>query len=269
MVIPQTRALGGLLILASFAFILTQIRLGLLCEMMIVCCLLFIHPGSIVDSALAAWLPAGAAAQAPVLEYSLAGRALAAALWTYLVLRPLVYFGQSYNYFRQRRIPGPVQWALERYANAFGIILWRVFTVDVINFTVEMRSSSRPPDSTSVAAYDSPLDFRFNHVGEAIAVATIFTTLKYFPNQPELFRERLLRYARTLQRSLDGDPVFRYVSIDKASPRFRYIPIVEYRVELADGRIETRSLADTPPDAAVKAKVAYEGSKPGTYAPLR
>ena len=40
------------LILVSFVFIATQIRLGFLCEMVIVCCLIFAHPGSVVD----AWL---------------------------------------------------------------------------------------------------------------------------------------------------------------------------------------------------------------------
>ena len=58
MLVPPTRFLGGLLILVSFVFIATQIRLGFLCEMVIVCCLLFAHPGSAVDPWLSAALPA-------------------------------------------------------------------------------------------------------------------------------------------------------------------------------------------------------------------
>ena len=42
--VPPTRELGAMLILVSFLFILTQIRLGFLCEMVMVCCLLFVVP---------------------------------------------------------------------------------------------------------------------------------------------------------------------------------------------------------------------------------
>ena len=61
MLIPQTRALGALAILVSFVFIATQIRLGFLCEMVIVCCLLFlggsgIEPVAASSSAISAWI---------------------------------------------------------------------------------------------------------------------------------------------------------------------------------------------------------------------
>ena len=44
MLVPPTRNLGAMFILVSFVFIATQIRLGFLCEMVMVCCLIFRAP---------------------------------------------------------------------------------------------------------------------------------------------------------------------------------------------------------------------------------
>src|SRR5262249_25613221 len=102
MLVPPTRLLGGMLILFSFVFIATQIRLGFLCEMVIVCCLLFI-PGErslIAHVDPPAWQPL-----------------LIGALWTYVVLLPLARLGMYYNQLRHRALPKPLQFALDAYAN--------------------------------------------------------------------------------------------------------------------------------------------------------
>ncbi len=44
MLIPATRELGAVLLILSFLFILTQIRLGFLCEMVMVCGVLYRGP---------------------------------------------------------------------------------------------------------------------------------------------------------------------------------------------------------------------------------
>src|SRR5205814_2094741 len=64
MLFPQTRFIGGAIILLSFIFIASQIRLGFLCEMVIVVCLIFFHPGSAGDRVLALAMP-GAVAPVP------------------------------------------------------------------------------------------------------------------------------------------------------------------------------------------------------------
>ena len=269
MVIPQTRFVGGMMILLTFVFILTHIRLGFLCEMVVVCGMLFFHPGSMGDLAVRAVVsePSQAVSAAPAILNFLLG----AALWLYLLLRPLAFLGLSYNYFLRKRLWSPLQSGLEAYSNFFGIILWRVFTVDVVNFYVDIRSrNAAAAESPSLARWDSPLDRRYNHVAEAIAVATVFTTLKYYGNQPELFKERLLRYARTLRIARDARPIFRYIEIDKASGRFRYVPRAEYTVDLAAGTVAERSVGEKesgPP--RIEGKVAYEGARPGSYAPRR
>ncbi len=61
MLLPPTRFAGGALMLLSFVFIATQIRLGFLCEMVMVCCFVFFHPGSLGDRLLVAALPGASA----------------------------------------------------------------------------------------------------------------------------------------------------------------------------------------------------------------
>src|SRR5947199_364104 len=49
MLIPPARFIGALLIIVSFAFIATHIRLALLCQMVMLGGVLFFHPGSAGD----------------------------------------------------------------------------------------------------------------------------------------------------------------------------------------------------------------------------
>ena len=108
MLVPQTRFLGAALILVSFIFIATQIRLGFLCEMVIVCCLVFFHPGSAGDVAAAALLPSAVPPTETLFDPRI-GRVLAILLWAYVILLPLARFGQSYNIFAKKALPGPLQ----------------------------------------------------------------------------------------------------------------------------------------------------------------
>ena len=56
MLIPATTALGAWLIILSFMFIASQIRLGFLAEMVMVSGLIIMGPGSLADSFLRGWL---------------------------------------------------------------------------------------------------------------------------------------------------------------------------------------------------------------------
>jgi hypothetical protein len=100
MLIPATRMLGGLGILLSFVFIATQIRLGFLCEMVILCCLLFFGAG-------AAALPPAPGVRLPAAAQS----ALVVACWTYIALLPIVRGGISFTIL----MTAPVCAALARF----------------------------------------------------------------------------------------------------------------------------------------------------------
>jgi hypothetical protein len=248
--IPETRAAGGLLIIASFLFICTQIRLAWLTEMVIVCGLLFI-PGS------------GPA----VVDGGAGANALAAFLLGYLILLPLAHAGLFYNFYAQKRLPGALQWALERYTNFFGIIIWRVFSVDHLNFYVRIYEE-RDGQRRLISRYGSVSALRYSHVAESIAVTSVFTTLKYYASNPGLFEARLRRYARTIPVAAGVKLVFEYVSIQKRAGRFEDVPAVTYTVSPGDWSIVVTPLVDEfSVHAAHEQSPVHEARAPGTYAP--
>jgi hypothetical protein len=270
MLLPWTRELGGLVISLSFIFILTQIRLGFLCEMVVVAGLLFVVPGGLVDSWIAAVTgPAAIVAGAPGAAATVVNTLLAAALWGYLLLLPLAHGGLFYNFYARRTLPGPLQPLLERYTNLFGIIIWRVFSVDLVNFFIQVHLEPRGGGArTAVARLGSwP---RFNHVGEMICLTSLFTTLKYYPGNDALFRERLLRYARTIPHPPDAVLIFEYCRVLKRPDRFEWAAAAEYRVD-----VEAATIAEHLHDREFSVRAAHavspvhEGGAPGSYAPVR
>src|SRR5262249_61541970 len=88
--------------------------------------------------------------------WPLLGPVLTVALWGYLVLLPLAHAGLFYNFYARGRLPGPLQRALDAYTNFFGIIIWRVFSVDVVNFFIRIhREPAGGGARTLVSRYGS------------------------------------------------------------------------------------------------------------------
>jgi hypothetical protein len=264
MLIPATRELGALLIIVSFIFIATQIRLGFLTEMVMVCSLIFLSPSGKVGS----WLESqfvGAAAPA-VTPIAWLVPVLTIALWAYLILLPLAEAGLYYNFYARRALPAPLQTALERYTNLFGIILWRVFSVDLVNFFIRL-SRVRGEERIPIGALGAwP---RFNHVGEMICLTSLFTTLKYYPSNDQLFQERLFRYARTLPRQPGERLLFEYVSVLKEEKRFNWVPVGEFEVDLESEQLTERWFdRSISPRAAHPTSPVHEGAVPGSYRPV-
>jgi hypothetical protein len=271
MLMPATQLAGALLIFGSFAFIALHIRLGFLCEMVMLCCALFIPDGGVADrlaAAIAPAAPVAAAASAP----GWLNAALTVALYAYAVLLPFAKVGQYYNFLARRALPGPIQAALDRYTNFFGIIIWRVFSVDHTNFWARIwfqdRASAARAEAARFGALEPRRRFRYAHVGEFICLVSLFTTLKYYPSDSALFTERMLRYCRTLGCPKGSDVVFEYMSMRKDRGRFEFLPIAEYTVDLDAGTVAERVI-----DPSVSARAAspvspvHAGSKPGSYAP--
>ncbi len=268
MLVPGTRELGGLLLSASFVFILTQIRLGFLCEMVVVSGLLYVVAGSPLDGWIAALVgvpPAPSVGTGP--GFAIANAALGAALIVYLVLLPLAHAGLYYNFYARRSFPAPLQRLLERYTNLFGMIIWRVFSVDLVNFFIHVHTESPEGGSRTLVGRLGTWP-RFNHVGEMICITSLFTTLKYYPADDGIFRERLLRYARTIARPKASVLVFEYIRVVKRPTHFDWVPAAEYRVDVDAGTVSERLLDNSfSPRAAHAVSPVHAGAVPGSYAP--
>ena len=267
MLVPSTRELGAILLILSFLFILTQIRLGFLCEMVVVSGVLFVVPGGTLDGWIAATMPAGSGAVAAGSGPGIVDSILRASLWTYLILLPLAHAGLYYNFYARRSLPRPLQRVLERYTNFFGLIIWRVFSVDLVNFFIrlwrEPRDGGGPLPVSRLGSWP-----RFNHVGEMICLTSLFTSLKYYPSNDAIFRERLLRYARTVPRDAGDRVVFEYVSVVRRQTHFDWVTVARYVVDV-DAATITEQLIDKSfsPRAAHAVSPVHEGTLPGTYAP--
>jgi hypothetical protein len=267
MLVPATRELGAVLLILSFLFILTQIRLGFLCEMVALCGLLYVVPGGTIDGWIAAIIPAPSVAVRPGSGLAGVNAVLGAALWGYLILLPFAHAGLYYNFYARRPLPAVLQRILERYTNLFGLIIWRVFSVDLVNFFIRVWREPRGGGTrTAVGRLGSwP---RFNHVGEMICLTSLFTTLKYYPSNDAIFRERLLRYARTLPRSEADVLVFEYVSVVRRESRFDWVPTADYHVDVDAGTVREQVLDATfSPRSAHEVSPVHEGVVPGSYAP--
>jgi hypothetical protein len=272
MLIPTTRFIGAVLIIISFFFIATHIRLALLCHMVMLCGVLFFHAGSLGEQFAALFVSAQSPAvnqAGPIL--SIVNQLLTYALWTYLFFLPLSYVGIYYNFFARKRLPAPVQRMLEVYTNFFGIIMWRVFTIDLINFFPNIYHRPRAGgERTLITRYGWRAgSLRFSHVGESITLTSLFTTLKYYPSNNDLFVERLLRYARTVPCPDDSLLVFEYIGIEKDEKRFEFTTVAEYIVDPVNKTVTEHVLNERyDVRAAYAGSPLHEGAKPGSYAPL-
>jgi hypothetical protein len=273
MLIPPTRFIGAALIIISFFFIATHIRLALLCHMVMLCGVLFFHAGSLGEQFAAFFIsdPSPAVYTAgPTL--SIVNQLLTYALWVYVFLLPLSYFGIYYNFFARKHLPAPLQRQLEVYTNFFGIIMWRVFTIDLINFFPNIYRQPRTGGArTLITRYGWRAgSVRFSHVGESITLTCLFTTLKYYPSNHDIFVERLMRYARTVPCPDDAVLVFEYIGIEKDEVQFAFLTVAEYIVDPLNETVTEKVLNEHyDVRAAYAGSPLHEGAKPGSYAPLR
>jgi hypothetical protein len=189
-----------------------------------------------------------------------------------LILLPLAHAGLSLNFYGRRHLPRRLQRVLEAYTNLFGLIIWRVFSVDVVNFYIVIHRQKRgtPASRALVSRYGWRGGFRFSHVGESIAITSLFTTLKYYPSNARIFLDRLVRYSRTVPCAADEELVFEYVAIVKERARFTTTTAAEFVVDPRAGEVSERILnADISLRGPHAASPVHEGSRPGTYIPLR
>ncbi len=259
---PPTRTLGVLLIAGGFLFVATQIRLGMLAEMMMLATFIYLPsagPASSPESplwTLPSWL----------------SQTFIAFFWTYAILLPFIKTALYYNYFAKKKLHAPLQRFLETYTNTFGIILWRVFTADLTNFYVRIyrvdRETGEKREYSRFGKLGREIKNRYQWVGEFICLTSIFTTLKYFPQSPEKFERKLLRYVKTIDPTGQDLILFEYISIQKTETNYSHVPVKIFWVDAQNGTVRQEVL-----EPAISIHRPHPGSRlhpslnPGTYVP--
>ncbi len=272
MLIPATRFWGALFILLSFIYIGLNIRLLLLTEMVMLACVLFFASGTPGGELITWLLPSLPVSTAP--DAGLPSGVvitLQVCLWVYLALLPVAYAGMFYNFYGRKPLPARLQGVLEFYTNLFGLILWRVFSADHTRIFILIYQQPRQGGRrTLISRWGLAGGLRYSHVGEAITVTSLFTTLKYYPSNGEMFKERLLRYARTIPCPRDTILIFEYNHLQKMPEVFEFVPVAEFRVDVAASTVDEKSLDE---QVSLRAPLAIspvqETARPGSYAPLR
>ena len=265
MLFPATRLIGALAIAASFLFVMTQIRLGFLLPKVMISSLLFVQAGSAADKFLGDLF--GAPHSVQQTSWVLppwASLLITSFLLTYLVLLPLAKACQWYNLLKGRSFPAPLQSFLEKWANAFGIIIWRVFSVDVINFFVRIYSGDEEYTTLGKARWNNR--FRYIMVAESIALTSIFTTLKSHPADSEFFTDKLVRYARTVPCGRGQTVRFAYHELDYSGRHFEFVHTVDYIVDPKSGTVEVVNLREHLEGPS--ASPVRPGARPGSYLPV-
>jgi hypothetical protein len=290
-----TEVIGATMISLSFVFIGTMIRLGRLAWLMAVLPLIYCPN---FETSLVSATPFSLPLPGPVIA------ALGALALAYMMTLPLVKFTQYYNLFANRNLPQPLQRWITSFANAVPIIIWRVFTPDVTNFYVRIyaiEGEREVPilceDTYGLRDWQRPWrKLRFLHVTESIALTSVFTTLKYFPSNRELFDQKLLTYARTLGQGLkklrfeyvsiqklpieqiallpqgsvygdhDGSSARRADGRSKVGNRFAFVHVGNFYVNLEKGRVyEEKLLPGFDFSAPSRFSPVRESAAPGSY----
>lgn len=279
LIIPQTRPIGALLCMFSFGYLLPTVRLGRLAVLMMVLPVLMLPD----LHAYAPFLPTAAplATFAPVTTPPAVLTALHAAITAYLVVLPFVKGMQYLNLFGKTQLPEPFQTLLTKYANLVPIIMWRVFTPDVTNFFIRIYAVKDDGGERPILHEDGTYSYRelfsrfawsmrFLHVTESIVLTTVFTTLKYFRSQRQLFEQRLVAYSRTLPVEPGEKLKFVFVAILKGRDEFEHLPVSEFAVDPVAGTVAEHKLV---PEFEWDAPALYSHIKEtagyGTYAPKK
>ena len=261
--VPTLQMVGAVAIMVRFIYVAFFIRLGRLSFLM-TCIPFFYFPQvgkTILTSEAAFHLSAP--------EWLLA--TLKICMLLYVMIVPVIKIMQYSNLFLDKKFPEPLQHWFTQFANRVPIIIWRVFTPDVTDFYVRIWGADAQgvkqellvdEKTYGLANWGRPLfKLRMLHVSESIAITSVFTTLKYFPSDRNLFERKLIRYTDSLAVDLKdvySRFCFEYVKIVKFNLKFEMVPIADFWVDLISRQVSQKNW-----------QAEFDFSKPAQFSPVR
>lgn len=270
MLYPPTSEWGAIFMALSFVFILLHIKLGWLCPTVITCCFLFSFPGGVLDSLLPTG-PVLHSLNTPPYIIAVLNGALSLALLSYLILLLPTKLALYINFYCKIRLSPRLQTFFDAWANLWGIIIWRVFTIDNTNFYVNIFSEDQYGNRqllTHPGRARHLLDLRYLHVCEFVTLTCVFTSLKYYPHTPEIFAQRLTTYAQSVPCPANQRLIFQWVDIQKKNNGFHYVASREFHVDEATRTISVTDLLDgSSATDLLRFSTLVSGYQVGSYAP--
>lgn len=268
------QTMGALAITLSFLYVACFIRLGRLSVLMALLPFMLwqsVRSGAIEPHAmltLPTWLES----------------CLLFTIYAYIAALPVFKVIQYYNYLAQKPLPFGLQKPFDRCMNWIPIIIWRVFTADLVNFYVRIYAvgPSFPQGEKAVvdeSTYDLTqkgpilLKMRFLHVCESIALTSVFTTLKYFKDNFAAFENKLTSYSESIIGAMalpDQEHVselrYEYVSITKGEHGFNNRHVASFIWERATHKVRIEKLdPDFDPSTLSAHSPIKQAAAPGTY----
>ena len=272
MLIPPTQWLGAFIIFGSFLLVKVVIRLGVLCDMLMLITFLYTKPNGWFEQVLFKLMPNISFTSmnehpAPAIVNGI----LIVGFWAYIFILPFLKFGMYTNLYLKKSLPKFFQKSLEIFTNTFGVILWRVFTIDLIDYFIriyfEDPVTKKRTLYTRFGHWSPKQTNRFLWVGESIMTLIVFNTQRYFP-KTDLFRKRLICYAGSMPCPKNERVVFEYVILDPTPSNFDYVPIKEYTVDISAGTLQEKAIRDLLPISLRNRTSPIQGTtRPGSYAP--
>lgn len=271
---PSLQMAGALAISLSFLYVTCFIRLGRLSVLMAVLPFMIwqsVRAGAIEPHAVVS-LPAWGEASILFVIYS------------FIVALPVLKVLQYYNFLSQKALPVGLQKPFERFMNWVPIIIWRVFTADLVNFYVRIYAVGPTfPGGEKAIVNESTYDFAFNgplilklrflHVCESIALTSVFTTLKYFKGDFAAFEKKLTSYSHSIVGALApseqervSELRYEYVSISKGADGFVNRHVASFYWDRLTGKVRVERLdPDFDPSTLTANSPVKQAAAPGTY----
>lgn len=255
---------GALLVSLSFVYVSFFIRLGRLSALMAY--LPFMYLPSVHESFNN--LHQGLQCQ------EILKRLIQICLISYAFVLPIVKINQYYNLFFNKSFPKLLQLTTNFLTAHVPVIMWRVFTPDLINFYCRIKNSQNKYIlDEKIYSKNNWQDFLFKnrmlHVCESIALASVFTTLKYFPSKRYLFEEKLVRWVKSIlsmNKNNESKVFVEYISIQKEKSRFKYKHTTTYEVcTVKNSVLEIKIDPDFRPEAICRFSPIRESKKHGSY----